>query len=154
MHSWKRSCTGCTPRPGTEPGARYSMHWTGQNSGHLPHGKQRLTSMKATSRGRFFFSPNSSGMSGMRSSFRRRRMTSIAAMRSRVHPLASVDDHRSRDLALLHRLEGTVHVVELDAARDELVDLQPAAHVELDELRHVAAHVCRAVQRSDDRLLL
>src|SRR5436189_1518285 len=80
MHSWKRSWTGCWPRPGSGPGARYSMHWTGQNSGHFPHGQQRFTSMNATSRGRFFFSPSSSGTSGMRSSFSRRLMTSIADM--------------------------------------------------------------------------
>src|SRR5436305_1618580 len=87
MHSWNRSCTGCTPRPGSEPGARYSMHWTGQNSGHFPHGKQRFTSMNATSRGRFFFSLTSSGQgaSGIRSSFRRRLMMSIADIRSGYH---------------------------------------------------------------------
>src|SRR6266478_2696494 len=78
MHSWKRSWTGCWPRPGSVPGARYSMHCTGQNSGHLPHGQQRFTSMNATSRGRFFFSPISSGASGTRSSFRRRLMMSMA----------------------------------------------------------------------------
>src|SRR5437867_9110182 len=78
MHSWKRSWTGCWPRPGSGPGARYSMHSTGQNSGHLPHGQQRFTSMNATSRGRFFFSPISSGASGTRSSFRRRLMMSMA----------------------------------------------------------------------------
>src|SRR5437762_7138143 len=57
------------------------MHCTGQNSGHLPHGKHRLTSMKATSFGRFFFSATSSGQgaSGMRSSLSRLLMTSIAA---------------------------------------------------------------------------
>src|SRR5262249_33726182 len=80
MHSWNRSCTGCWPRPGSVPGARYSMHCTGQNSGHFPHGQQRFTSMNATSRGRFFFSPSSSGTSGTRSSFSRRLMTSIADM--------------------------------------------------------------------------
>src|SRR2546430_1351704 len=78
MHSWKRSWTGCWPRPGRLPAARYSMHATGQNSGHLPHGQQRFTSMKATSRGRFFFSPISSGASGTRSSLSRRLMTSMA----------------------------------------------------------------------------
>src|SRR5438552_9172674 len=84
MHSWNRSCTGCTPRPASVPAARYSMHWTGQNSGHLQHGKQRFTSMNATSRGRFFFSLISSGKgaSGMRSSFRRRLMMSIADTRA------------------------------------------------------------------------
>src|SRR6516162_5182485 len=80
MHSWKRSCTGCTPRPGTDPGLRYSIHCTGQNSGHLPQGKHRLTSMNATSRGRFFLRPTSSGVSGMRSSLRRRLMISMALM--------------------------------------------------------------------------
>src|SRR5438309_2446439 len=106
MHSWKRSWTGCWPRPGSVPGARYSMHWTGQNSGHLPHGQQRFTSMNATSRGRFFFSPNSSGMSGTRSSFRRRLMMSIAVgmgascRRRRRTAIRSVRDpvsHRDRD---------------------------------------------------------
>src|SRR5262245_21027462 len=90
MHSWKRSCTGCTPRPGTLPGASDSMHCTGQNSGHLPHGKQRLTSMNATSRGRFFFSPASSATSGRRSSLRRLRMTSMAAT---ARPLARWPPH-------------------------------------------------------------
>src|SRR5215469_5667464 len=80
MHSWKRSCTGCTPRPGSVPAARYSIHCTGQNSGHLPHGKHRFTSMNATSRGRFFFWPISSGVSGIRSSLRRRLMMSMALM--------------------------------------------------------------------------
>src|SRR5439155_8858148 len=99
MHSWNRSCTGCTPRPASVPAARYSMHWTGQNSGHLPHGKQRFTSMNATSRGRFFFSLISSGKgaSGMRSSFRRRLMMSIADMRAsyaRV-PWTSAASHRA-----------------------------------------------------------
>src|ERR1700738_1626772 len=54
------------------------MHCTGQNSGHLPHGKHRFTSMNATSRGRFFLCPTSSGVSGIRSSLRRRLMISIA----------------------------------------------------------------------------
>src|ERR1700722_1392710 len=78
MHSWKRSCTGCTPRPRNVPAARYSMHCTGQNSGHLPHGKHKFTSMNATSRGRFFFCPTSSGVSGIRSSLRRRLIMSMA----------------------------------------------------------------------------
>src|SRR5438046_9157397 len=78
MHSWKRSWTGCCPRPGSVPGARYSMHCTGQNSGHFPHGQSRFTSMNATARGRFFFSPISSGASGTRSSFKRRLMMSMA----------------------------------------------------------------------------
>src|SRR6476660_6700182 len=56
------------------------MHCTGQNSGHFPHGQHRFTSMNATSRGRFFFSPISSGTSGTRSSFRRRLMMSMADM--------------------------------------------------------------------------
>ena len=56
-----RCIPGSDPAPaarrdsGTEPGDRYSIHCTGQNSGHLPHGKHRFTSMNATSRGRFFF---------------------------------------------------------------------------------------------------
>src|SRR5262249_2737828 len=66
----------------------------------------------------------------------------------------SVHDHRPRDLTLLHRLERIVDVVQLDATRDQLVDLELAAHVEIDELRHVAPHVGRAVERSDQRLLL
>src|SRR5271166_6550077 len=80
MHSWKRSCTGCTPRPGTDPGDRYSIHCTGQNSGHLPHGKHRFTSMNATSRGRFFLAPGSSGVSGSRSSLSLRLIMSIPAI--------------------------------------------------------------------------
>src|SRR5262249_55007199 len=68
--------------PGSVPGASCSMHPTGQNSGHLRHGKQRLTSITATSLGRFFFSPHSFGQnaSGMRSSFSRRRMSSVLAI--------------------------------------------------------------------------
>jgi len=46
--------------------------------------KHRFTSMNATSRGRFFFSPKSSGMSGTRSSLSLRLMTSMAAMRHGV----------------------------------------------------------------------
>src|SRR5439155_11772717 len=94
MHSWKRSWTGCWPRPGSVPGARYSMHCTGQNSGHLPHGQQRFTSMNATSRGRFFFSPISSGASGTRSSFRRRLMMSMADGRGTFSAHQRLPDRR------------------------------------------------------------
>src|SRR5437763_14753553 len=44
---------------------------------------------------------------------------------------------RARDLACLHRAEGLVHVLELAAAADHLVQLQPALAVELDVARHV-----------------
>jgi hypothetical protein len=68
MPSWKRSCTGCTPLPGNVSGARYALHCPGQTSGHLPQGKPRVTSLKATSWGRCFLSVLSLGTSGTRSS--------------------------------------------------------------------------------------
>src|SRR5262245_53516351 len=75
--------------------------------------------------------------------------TAASAGRSSAEP-----DHAARHLALLHCLEGAVHVLEADGAGDELVDLEAFAHVEIDQLHHVAVQVRRAVQRADDALLL
>src|SRR2546427_11682905 len=45
-------------------------------------------------------------------------------------------------------------LVERVAARDELVDLEPAAEVEVGEHREVAARAGRAVAAAEDRLVL
>src|SRR5881392_1647915 len=45
-------------------------------------------------------------------------------------------------------------IVERGAARDELVDLEPAAEVEVGEHREVAARAGRAVAAAEDRLVL
>src|SRR5438876_254920 len=45
-------------------------------------------------------------------------------------------------------------LVERIAARDELVDLEPAAEVEVGEHREVAARAGRAVAAAEDRLVL
>src|SRR5579862_8100815 len=135
MHSWKRSWTGCWPRPESVPGARYSMHCTGQNSGHFPHGQQRFTSMNATSRGRFFFSPSSSGTSGTRSSFSRRLMTSIADMavmvaraRRRCNPSpARRSFEPSRPLALLGAVSAAILLLQTRAFRARACVVLPAS---------------------------
>src|SRR2546428_13745973 len=110
--------------------------------------KQRFTSMNATSRGRFFFSLISSGKgaSGMRSSFRRRLMMSIADMRAsyaRV-PWTSAASHRapvvvggalSRETSAREPVDqredeadepahdGTVQPDELEIGADAVLDL-------------------------------
>src|SRR5919197_102795 len=128
MHSWNRSCTGWMPRPGSVPGARYSMHCTGQNSGHLPQGKQRFTSMKATSRGRFFFSVISSGTSGTRSSFSRRLMMSMADI-GRTLSLTRLASQRTREamqVGVVVRNMGPQSGPETLVAAARAVDAAPA----------------------------
>src|SRR5437879_6807913 len=60
---------------------------------------------------------------------------------------------RARDLACLHRAEGLVHVLELAAAADHLVQLQPALAVELDVARHVDLEAVAAHAAALDPLL-
>src|SRR5262249_31043035 len=145
MHSWNRSCTGWSPRPGTVPAARYSMHCTGQNSGHLPHGQQRFTSMNATSRGRFFFTPTSSGMSGTRSSLRRWRMTSLAGgMRDATRSSSGEpvrDCERDADQPADDR---AVQADELEVGPDARLDLRDEL-VGLELLEHLPDRVADLV---------
>src|SRR5205085_6386231 len=61
--------------------------------------------------------------------------------------------HRAGDLAGLHRAEGLVHVLELAAAADHLVELQPALAVELDVAGHVDLEAVAAHAAALDLLL-
>src|SRR2546423_1607467 len=62
-------------------------------------------------------------------------------------------DDGADDLARLHRGEGLVHLVELDAARDHRADVEAAGLDQLDEAREVAAHLGRAVEAALEVLL-
>src|SRR5438552_7704716 len=61
--------------------------------------------------------------------------------------------HRAGDLAGLHRAEGLVDVLELAAAADHLVELQPALAIELDVARHVDLEAVAAHAAALDLLL-
>ena len=97
--------------------------------------KQRFTSMKATSRGRFFLSVISSGTSGTRSSFSRRLMMSIALtgrMLARsapavnhVFPASAGEPVRERDgEADQAAYDRPVQADELEVGADPLLDLR------------------------------
>src|SRR6266576_3817039 len=59
----------------------------------------------------------------------------------------------ARHLAGLHRAKRLVHVLELSAPRDHLVQAQEAALVEVDVLRHVDLEAVRAHAAALDALL-
>src|SRR5690606_27230120 len=58
-------------------------------------------------------------------------------------------DHRAGEFAALQFVEGFVHLLKLDAARDHLVELQLAGHVEI----HEAGHIHREAVRTHNRAL-
>src|SRR2546426_3005199 len=60
----------------------------------------------------------------------------------------------ARELPALEVLEGAAEVLEGVAAGDELVDLQPAAEIEVRQHREVAARPRGAVAAAEDRLVL
>src|SRR5208282_4309423 len=51
----------------------------------------------------------------------------------------SIDDHRSDRLALVHQVESVVDALERHLVGDEIVDVDLALHVPVDDLRHVGA---------------
>src|SRR6185503_16589310 len=61
---------------------------------------------------------------------------------------ASVHHHRADRLAALHQLEAFVDLLELQAVRDQLVDVELAFHVPVDDARHVGAAACAAERRA------
>src|SRR3972149_5190650 len=68
---------------------------------------------------------------------------------------ASVEDHHpARDLAGPHGGEALVDLLDLVYAADELVELEPAVEVEVDEAREVARRPHGAVHGALERLLL
>src|SRR3954454_9523463 len=58
------------------------------------------------------------------------------------------------DLAVLHGLDGVVHLVEVHRARDHCTDVELAVLDEADEAREIAWHRCAAVHAPEDLLLL
>src|SRR5690606_22145943 len=82
------------------------------------------------------------------SSWRRR---SAAGSRGAMS-VDAVGDDRAGHLAAGHGLERPVDVLEVDAARDQLVELELALGVQVEQLRHVAVHVRRAVPAALHRL--
>src|SRR3984893_11455425 len=67
----------------------------------------------------------------------------------------SVEHHDAAgDLSGSQRLEAVVDLIELVGAADELVELEPAVEVELDETREVDRRPHRAVHAALERLLL
>src|ERR1700704_427614 len=50
----------------------------------------------------------------------------------------SVDHHRAYGFAFVHQVEALVDVGELELVRDEIVDVDLAFHVPVDDLRHIA----------------
>src|SRR5262245_43161602 len=61
--------------------------------------------------------------------------------------------HGASELARLHRAERLVHVLELAATADHLVELQPSLAVELDVARHVHLEAVAAHAAALDLLL-
>src|SRR5262249_54841531 len=57
-------------------------------------------------------------------------------------------DHASDAVLGLHQLEAAVDVIELDAVRDERVDVDVAVQVALDELRHLVVALHAAERRA------
>src|SRR5688572_18415043 len=62
-------------------------------------------------------------------------------------------DDLADDLAALHRVEGVVDLVELDAAGDHAVEVEGAVLPEAEELVEVGADVGRPVVGADEVLL-
>src|SRR5262245_39320455 len=62
-------------------------------------------------------------------------------------------NHAARDLALLEIFERVVHLVQLDALGDQVVEVQAALEVEVDEAGHVHAERVGAHVRALDALL-
>src|SRR5256885_9528219 len=50
----------------------------------------------------------------------------------------SVDHHRAYGFAFMHQVEALVDVGELELVRDQVVDVDLALHVPVDDFRHVA----------------
>jgi hypothetical protein len=51
----------------------------------------------------------------------------------------SVRHHRTDRLGALHQLEALVDVFKLEPVRDEIVDVDPAVHVPVDDPGHIGA---------------
>src|SRR5204862_1654066 len=62
-------------------------------------------------------------------------------------------DDLADDLAVLHRVEGLVDVLETDPARDHALEVEPARAPQPDEPVVVAADVGGAVDRAEQLLL-
>src|SRR3990172_1204504 len=62
-------------------------------------------------------------------------------------------DDAARDLPLPHRLEGVVDPLERVGAADQLVQLELASQVQLDQLRHVQPEARASVGRAGEHLL-
>src|SRR4051812_50123354 len=60
----------------------------------------------------------------------------------------SVDDDAADRLALVHQIEALVDALERQDVGDEIVDVDPALHVPVDDLRHVGAPACAAERRA------
>src|SRR5215213_1855387 len=69
-------------------------------------------------------------------------------------PLLPKLDHAARDLAPAHGIEAVVDLLQPDAGRHQLVELQAAAQVKIDVARHVDAEAVRAHVRTLDLLLI
>src|SRR3546814_11701903 len=63
-------------------------------------------------------------------------------------PAASVHHDRADGLALVHEVEALVDVVERQGVGDEVVDVDLALHVPVDDLGHVGA-TARAAEGGD-----
>src|SRR5262245_8123517 len=68
--------------------------------------------------------------------------------------LESELDHGADDLARLHRAEGVVHLLDLDAAADHPLEVELAVLPEAEEAREVDPDVGAAVHRALQVLLL
>src|ERR1700684_502490 len=62
-------------------------------------------------------------------------------------------DHAAHGLAGLHRGKAFVDLAQFQLGRDPVLQMQPAAHVELDQTGHVDAEMVRAHRRALDLAL-
>src|SRR5476651_2229697 len=59
-----------------------------------------------------------------------------------------IDNHGADRLALLHQIEAFVDTLERQMVRDQIVDVDLAFHVPVDDLRHVGTAPCAAERRA------
>src|SRR5215472_5942836 len=68
--------------------------------------------------------------------------------RCRDRNAESIRDHCANRFAFVHQIETLVDALERKHMRDQIVDVDPAVHVPIDDLRDIGPAACAAERRA------